>query len=145
MIITQIIGGLGNQMFQYAAGRALSFRLNSKLYLDISRYSKYNLHQGFELGKIFDCEYEIATSTELKYVVGWQRHKMAQNLICSPYFSRFRRKEFIVEPSHSYWSGYEEISHKGFLRGYWQSYKYIEDYAAIIKKDFRFISPEIIG
>ena len=34
MIITHINGGLGNQMFQYAAGRALALRHGTDLLLD---------------------------------------------------------------------------------------------------------------
>ena len=37
MIISQLDGGLGNQMFQYAAGKAVAHRLNTKHYLDIDR------------------------------------------------------------------------------------------------------------
>lgn len=33
-------GGLGNQLFQYAVGRALSIKTNSKLYLEISRLTQ---------------------------------------------------------------------------------------------------------
>lgn len=48
MIILQIQGGLGNQLFQYAMAKSLSCRLGKQLYLDISfyRYSQereYNL------------------------------------------------------------------------------------------------------
>jgi len=35
VIILQVIGGLGNQMFQFAAGRALSIARNAPLLLDI--------------------------------------------------------------------------------------------------------------
>lgn len=38
MIISYLMGGLGNQMFQYAAGRSLAIRLNVELKLDVSRY-----------------------------------------------------------------------------------------------------------
>lgn len=38
MIFIKIYGGLGNQLFQYAFGRSLSYDLNKKLYLDISYY-----------------------------------------------------------------------------------------------------------
>jgi hypothetical protein len=36
MVITKLMGGLGNQMFQYAAGRALSLHHNTSLMLDTS-------------------------------------------------------------------------------------------------------------
>ena len=40
MIISTLIGGLGNQMFQYAAGRALALRRNVGLALDLGWLEK---------------------------------------------------------------------------------------------------------
>ena len=39
MIILKIQGGLGNQMFQYAAGRNLSISLGTEIKLDITSYN----------------------------------------------------------------------------------------------------------
>ena len=61
VIISNIIGGLGNQMFQYAAGRARSLRLGVPLKLDARDFSGYQLHQGFELDALFNCRSEIVT------------------------------------------------------------------------------------
>src|SRR5690606_13723539 len=36
MIITVLKGGLGNQMFQYAAGKSLASRLQTSLFVDVS-------------------------------------------------------------------------------------------------------------
>jgi len=49
MIITQINGGLGNQMFQYAAGRALALRHGVELTLD-TRIFDGGTQFGFGLG-----------------------------------------------------------------------------------------------
>lgn len=43
MIIVQLIGGLGNQMFQYAAGRKMSIEKGTELLLDVSAFEKYPL------------------------------------------------------------------------------------------------------
>jgi len=42
MIIININGGLGNQMFQYAFGRAISYKNNYDLFLDLSHSSYEN-------------------------------------------------------------------------------------------------------
>lgn len=52
MIVVRLMGGLGNQMFQYAAGRALSILNDTKLFLDSSWYESSHTYQPrkFELG-----------------------------------------------------------------------------------------------
>lgn len=42
-IIVEVIGGLGNQLFQYAFGRAVSMQRGTELVLDASRFSSYKL------------------------------------------------------------------------------------------------------
>ena len=39
MIFFELIGGLGNQLFEYAFARSLAHDFDEKLYLDISRYN----------------------------------------------------------------------------------------------------------
>ena len=43
VIVTRLTGGLGNQMFQFAAGYALSLRRGVPLELDISSYGRDEL------------------------------------------------------------------------------------------------------
>ena len=80
MIITKIIGGLGNQMFQYAAGRSLALASGCRLKLDISGFDNYAIHNGYELG-LFNIKAEIASVEEVLRFVG-----------SSPRIARFLRK-----------------------------------------------------
>jgi hypothetical protein len=59
LIINRIIGGLDNQMFQYAAGSALSLRLHESMVIDLGGFSDYHLHQGFELSDVFQCNAQV--------------------------------------------------------------------------------------
>lgn len=57
MIIIKPMGGLGNQMFQYAMGRALALKHNVPLLIDISLFNDYELHE-YGLCKLNICAAE---------------------------------------------------------------------------------------
>ncbi len=51
--IVNVVGGLGNQLFQYFFGVCLEEATGIKTYYDTSDFTKYNKHGGFGLDKIF--------------------------------------------------------------------------------------------
>lgn len=71
MIIVKLKGGLGNQMFQYAFGRYLSFKKNDTLKLDTSFLEKpargYTKRE-YELG-IFNIKEKFAKKKEIPFVI----------------------------------------------------------------------------
>lgn len=141
MVVTRLIGGLGNQMFQYAAARALSIKLDTELRLDISSFANYQLHQGFELQRIFDCSSEIASKKNICSILGWQSLPIVKRFLLRPNMADFRCKKFIVEPHFQYWSGINNVEKNSYLDGYWQSEKYFIDAENQIRKDFAFKLP----
>jgi len=139
MIISQLAGGLGNQMFQYALGRTLSVRLNTRLLLDISNFDEYQLHNGFELSDIFNVDVEIANNKDLDQVLGIQSR--CRQFMKKPYLSFIRKKQLICEPHFHYWSEVNRLSGNCYLAGYWQSEKYFLDAEDQIRKEFTFTDP----
>jgi len=138
LIISKIIGGLGNQMFQYAAGRSLSLERDVTLLLDISDFSKYKLHQGFELQRVFNGHVNIANPTQIQDVLGWQRFPVLRRLLSQPSIAFLRKRELVFEPSFHYWSGISDVPYDCYLSGYWQSEKYFRKHSAQIRSDFNF-------
>lgn len=138
MIISQIIGGFGNQMFQYATGRALSLARGQPLRLDISGFVGYGLHQGFELQRVFSCPAETATESDVRSILGWQFSSGIRRVLSRPSMVAFRREGFVVEPHFHYWPGIRGVSGEVYLQGYWQSEKYFSDVAETIRADFAF-------
>ena len=65
MIIGKIIGGLGNQMFQYVFYKYLSYTKKIELKLDLEDFNSYYLHNGFELKKIFRINEGVANNYEI--------------------------------------------------------------------------------
>jgi len=131
MIIINLRGGLGNQMFQYAFGRKLSLKNNDVLKLDIDGLKRANeigdIYRPFSLGR-FAIHKNIATSEEvlrLKYPYG--------------IFSKLWRwvKLHILKQANILWHP-PALNKKGdiFLDGYWQSPKYFNDIREILLKEF---------
>jgi hypothetical protein len=141
MVITNLIGGLGNQMFQYAKGRAASMAHQTSLTLDVSGFSNYALHQGFELQRIFSFKAGIADEADLREVLGWQSPNYVRKVVCRPSMAVFRRKELVVEQHFHYGQGIKNVPSDCYLTGYWQSEKNFLEIAAQIRKDFTFKLP----
>lgn len=141
MIIVNLIGGLGNQMFQYAAGRALARARGQPLRLDISGFDGYGLHQGFELQRVFNCETTIASDDEVHRILGWRAAPAVRRILARPGLTVLRGPAFIVEPHFHYWRGICDVPATAYLQGYWQSEKYFADTAAVLRADFAFRQP----
>ena len=141
MIITNLIGGLGNQMFQYAAGRSLALSRKTEFRLDVSDFSGYRLHQGYELQRVFSCPAQIATTIDVRNILGWQSPQIMRQLFAKRVMSVFRCKEFVVEPHFNYWREINGIPSNSYLSGYWQSEEYFRETTQVIRTDFTFKEP----
>lgn len=141
MIITHIIGGLGNQMFQYAAGRALALANGVPLHLDVSGFEGYGLHQGFELHRVFGCEAPLASNEEVGAVLGWRSAPLVRRILVRSELTKLRGQAFVVEPHFHYWPGIRNLPATVYLQGYWQSERYFAAVADAIRADFSFRQP----
>lgn len=141
MIVTKIHGGLGNQMFQYAAGRALSLTHHEGLALDTNEFATYERHQGFELERVFGLNTPQLSHQQLRQAFGWRVLPLAQRLAARwPHFP-LAEKRIVIEPHLDYWADMVAVPAHAYLRGYWQSERYFQMYADIIRSDFEFKVP----
>jgi len=109
MIIVRLIGGLGNQCFQYAIGRQLAESHHTELKIDISEFQTYKLH-AYSLN-FFNIKENFASSKEVAALK-------------------------LVRESQLYFDS--EILHLPngiYLHGYWASEKYFKNISGIIHKE----------
>ncbi len=141
MVVSHVLGGIGNQMFQFAAGRALSLKNDQKHLLDLSDFSDYRLHHGFELSRVFNVVTECAEASTLHQLLGWRENKLARKVLRRRQFSGLRGKTFVVEPYFNYWSSFINLTGDCYLHGYWQSERYFKAVESVIRQDFTFREP----
>jgi Glycosyl transferase family 11 len=141
MIVSHILGGIGNQMFQYAAGRSLSLHLNDYYTLDLKDFDRYALHHGYELKRVFDVPIEPTSPDELRSVLGLRRLSLLKKILRRRQFSILRGQKFIVEPHFNFWPKFFSLKSGSYLHGYWQSEKYFKSIEKVIRDDFSFKKP----
>jgi len=134
VIVTNIIGGLGNQMFQYAAGRRLALHLGVPLRLDLGAMADYKVHN-YAL-RDFRIVAEDADSAGIPAPRRGLMGKIDRLFGTGPKgFQRVTEKAFTFDPEIL------DLTGDVLLVGYWQSQKYFVDVADAIRSDFSLATP----
>lgn len=134
MIITNLFGGLGNQMFQYAAGRRLAHVLAVELKLDVTWLGKSG-SRAYSLGN-FNVQENFASASEIAVVA--PRGRLGQALA-----KKWPQKwpKYIQEKQFHFDPNVLNLPDGVYLKGYWQSEKYFLDIAGIIRREFTVKTP----
>ena len=140
MIIANCLGGLGNQMFQYAFGRALSLRRKVPFCLDVGDFSWYGLRE-YQLENVFTLKPVMASQADLRKVLGLRASSLARRLLLKKRFAAFRGEKLIIEPQVAYWPPVLAAPEDCYLIGHWVSEKYFKDFEDVIRADFSFKTP----
>lgn len=126
----RVMSGLGNQLFQYATGRAVAERTNTRLRFDIS-YIGYEVDRPYALGD-FRIRAE-AVDGEPKDLAFIRDHEAENAYVLERFGATVVREEnathevekLLAAPANS------------FLAGYWQTGTYFEQYSKQIKRELR--------
>jgi Glycosyl transferase family 11 len=117
MIITNITGGLGNQLFQYAAGKALAEHCKTELKLDLTGFKDYQL-RNFDLD-YFHLTYDTASIEETEPFLTRSFLKKIKDRTAPFSQRRFNREKFF-----HYDKNFFKYNPPLYIKGYWQSERY---------------------
>ena len=138
-----VLGGLGNQMFQYATAYAVARRMDAQMRLDLSGFGSYSL-RSFALSAfgIESAQWEGACPAEGRRARLRERWQVLADLGLAPRpgYRLVREQAFSYNPSLN------ELNESCYLYGYWQSPRYFDDFADDIRRIFdpaRFESPRL--
>lgn len=126
MIITQITGGLGNQLFQYAAGFCVAKRLNTDLALYFT-LEDTDTKRKPAIAELFPDLKWVEESDVRDYIPKNTLERIWQRLL------PFQKKVFYKEPHFHYDDNILKISDNTYLKGFWQSEKYFIEYLDELK------------
>lgn len=118
MIVVRLIGGLGNQLFQFATARALATLKNCEMALDVSGFQKYLLHR-YSLHH-FNITAQVVDDRVLAKLHGGYHYREASLAFDSQVFS---------------------LPIPLYLEGYFQSEEYFKDCRNQILSELKVVSP----
>lgn len=135
MVIVKIMGGLGNQMFQYAFARSLEVKNGHTVILDLSYYE--NQPDGDTVRKEFISTFphKFKKATQEQIICLRNRDRQIWNRFLGK--AKLYRSNLIQENEAKGWS-YEFQRDQIYLTGYWQSETYFKDISEIIRAEFDF-------
>ena len=133
MIIVKIQGGLGNQLFQYACGRALAHARSKPLKLDISWFSTHDARR-YLLDR-FRINAAIATPQEIEIAKFGRKGIPGQIWRKIQRFFPYYKRTIINQPKLNYDPNILKAPGTVYLSGYWASEKYFQQISSLIRDE----------
>jgi hypothetical protein len=136
MVIARLKGGLGNQMFQYAAARRLAVVTRQPLKLDLEFLEQGQLKENVTLRSydlsIFNIEENFITPEERNQSFNFGTR------LKSKLFGALYNGVYIKEKQEQFDESILYLKGSRYLDGHWMSELYFNDVEDIIRKDFSF-------
>lgn len=145
------MGGLGNQMFEYAAGLALAWRRRTVLKLDTTFYHEHDVDDRHYSLDCLNVPAQFSTQQEVSTLkVGLTRQeKIAKVMLEALRLSKLAAVLECKGHAHyqKYWTFYpafHELPDNTWLYGNFQSEKFFEPVADILRRQFTFRYPATV-
>jgi len=136
MIIVNLTGGLGNQMFQYAFGKAIATKLKADLKLHFTD-ALFNTKRLYALD-VFNISASIATPEDLKKFNIIQNCVInrVQYLVAERLGVQFNKHIITQRYPYVFDNKYLSIKDNSYIQGFWQDTRYFNEIEQILKKEF---------
>src|ERR1019366_1593302 len=143
MTIARVFGGLGNQLFIYAAARALALRNDTALALDtVSGFASDHYYRRQLMLHYFNIKYERPSKYDLfTQPTRWgSRIRVISRRLDKKLPWRYR---FYITEAEDFIEQLLRLPVRGrtYLEGYWQNEKYFMDYKEVIRQDLTIVTP----
>lgn len=125
MIVIKLIGGLGNQLFQYAAAKSLANKINTELVVDIRDLTKYKLHKYGAFNRL-----NINIKFLSKLQVQWSK-------LLLKIYKKLKLKKIYLEDGLNFNPDFFSIKNNTYLEGYFQSEKYFSSMVNDLRDEFK--------
>ena len=147
VVVVQLQGGLGNQLFQYAAGRSIALRTQTELRLDLGQLRR-GAYRPYRL-EVFGLPAQPAGKSDVPFEFRQpHRSPLARKVFAYLPLSPLRRNasgpHVVREMGFAFDEGVTRSSGDVYLVGFWQSAQYFEDVAEVIRSDLA-LSPQRAG
>jgi hypothetical protein len=141
-LITRIKGGLGNQLFCYAAGRRLAINNNTELVIDdISGFVRDFAYKRKYMLHTFGIKARKAKSSERFEPFSLIKRALFKRI---ERFKPFTNRRYIEQEMLDFDERLLHLKLKGttYLDGLWQSEEYFKDVEKVIREDLKIIPPK---
>lgn len=136
MIFINLKGGLGNQMFQYAFGAYLQKKYNRKIFFLKDYFLKFNIHNGYELNKVFNIKVDENNALFKSSFPFFSRFFILRLIFARPFFSKILPKNIITDSFYTHRELNPEIPY--YFDGYWQNEELLREIRSDLIEIFRF-------
>ncbi|MGZ0171051.1 MAG: alpha-1,2-fucosyltransferase [Planctomycetales bacterium] len=144
MIVTRLIGGLGNQMFQYAFGSYLANQTDQELLIDVSGFETYSLH-ALAINHFSISADQLAPGQRRRIPGRYQGTSRLRDAVrqLTGRFQRTDNAPFKLrrEKPFGFHSRYLAPRRDLYLDGYWQSEAFFPDMRTRLRQEFNLSDP----